>query len=167
MRIKCFTAQPEDIGALGEVETGDGARRFTLRVRRSIKDGVAAALSGISGREAAQALKGVSLYIPRSALPELAPGAEEYYQADLIGLVVRWLDEPRPDGRIVAVHNFGAGDLIEVALDEPDGAGKSRTVLLPFNRAVVPELDIGKGFVAADPPPGLIEVAPSKARNKE
>ena len=92
---------------------------------RPVKEGVAAFLSGVTDRDAAEALKGVRLFVPRSALPELPAGEEEYYLADLIGLAVRWVDGPQAEGRIVAVHNFGAGDLIEI---EPaaTAAGKCR-----------------------------------------
>lgn len=159
VRIKSFTANPEDIGALGPVETEDGGRRFTLKVTRGVKDGVAAWLSGVVDRDAAQALKGCKLYVARSALPQLAGGNGEFYRADLIGLAVRWMDAPRPDGEIVAVHNFGGGDLIEVSMPEGE---KPRTVLLPFTLEVAPEVNLAQGFVAVYPPPELIGAAKSK-----
>lgn len=163
VRIKCFTQDPEDIGALGKVETEDGTRQFTLRVTRNVKEGVAASLSGIADRDAAEALKGARLYVHRSALPELAAKDEEYYQADLIGLTVRWQDGSRPDGEIVAVHNFGAGDLIEVALAD----GKPRTVLLPFNLEIVPEVNIAQRFVTVNPPPEFVDETPAKGESEE
>lgn len=158
VRVKCFTDRPEDVGAYGPVETGDGARHFSMKVTQVLKDGVAAKLSGITDRDAAEALKGVSLYVPRSALPELAAD-EAFYHADLIGLAVQWQDGPRPDGEIAGVYNFGAGDLIEVAL-APEPGRKPQSVMLPFNLEVVIEVRMGKGdakgFVRVNPPPGLM-----------
>lgn len=158
VRIKSFTANPEDIGALGPVETEDGGRRFTLKVTRGVKkDGVAASLSGVVDRDAAQALKGCKLYVARSALPQLAN--EEFYRADLIGLAVRWADGRQSAAEVVAVHNFGAGDLLEVALTQDAGPGAvptPRTLLLPFNREVVPEVNLAGGFVVINPPPDFM-----------
>lgn len=145
VRIKCFTGRPEDVASFGPVETEDGMRRFTIRVARGLKEAVAASLSGITDRDAAEALKGVRLYVPRAALPELPAEEDEYYLADLIGLTVRWVDGPRPDGRIVEVHNFGAGDLIEIELAE--SGIKRKTLLVPFEREIVTEVKVAEGYV--------------------
>jgi len=145
VRIKCFTGRPEDVASFGPVETEDGLRRFTIKVTRGLKDGVAASVSGITDRDAAEGLKGVRLYVPRAALPELPAEDDEYYLADLIGLAVRWVEGTRPEGRIVAVHNFGAGDLIEIELAE-DGV-KRKTLLVPFERDVVTEVNVVEGHV--------------------
>lgn len=154
VRLKCFTVRPGDVGAFGPVETGDGARRFTLKVTRSVKHALVASLSGITDRAMAEALKGVRLYVPRQALPELA-GEGEFYHADLLGLSVRWLDGPRPAGEIVGVNNYGAGDVIEVALAAEPGQ-KQRTVDLPFTLEVAPEVNLIEGFVRVNPPPELM-----------
>ena len=146
VRIKCFTARPEDVAAFGPVETEDGLRRFTVKVTRSVKEGVAAALSGITDRDAAEALKGTWLYVARSALPDLPAEEEEYYLADLIGLAVRWIDGPRAEGRIIAVHNFGAGDLLEIEL--ADAGEKRETLLTPFEREVVTGVNVAEGYVS-------------------
>ncbi|MEQ1887768.1 MAG: ribosome maturation factor RimM [Alphaproteobacteria bacterium] len=146
VRIKCFTGRPMDVAAFGPVETEDGARRFTIRVIRSVKEGVSASLSGVTDRSAADALKGLRLYVPRAALPELPVEEDEYYLADLIGLAVRWIDGPPVEGRIIAVHNFGAGDLIEVALAEGSGA-KQPALLVPFDREVVTQVNVAGGYV--------------------
>ena len=145
VRIKCFTGRPEDVASFGPVETEDGVRRFTIKVTRSLKEGVAASLSGIADRDAAEGLKGVRLYVPRAALPELPVEEDEYYLADLIGLAVRWVDGARPEGRIVAVHNFGAGDLIEI--DPAADGEKRKTLLVPFEREVVTEVNVAQGHV--------------------
>ncbi len=147
VRIKCFTERPKDVDAFGPVETEDGKRRFTVKVTRSVKEGVAAVLSGITDRDAAEALKGLRLYVPRSALPVLPAEADEYYLADLIGLAVRWADGPEAEGKVVAVHNFGAGDLVEVALAAVSGT-KSQTLLVPFEREIVTQVNVGEGYIS-------------------
>lgn len=146
VRIKCFTERPKDVGAFGPVETEDAQRRFTVKVTRSVKEGVAASLSGITDRDAAQALKGSRLYVPRAVLPVLLDEEDEYYLVDLIGLAVRWADGPPEEGKVIAVHNFGAGDLVEVALAGASGV-KSQTLLLPFERKVVTQVNVAEGYI--------------------
>ena len=91
----------------------------------------------------AERLNGIELYVAREKLP--ATDEDEYYHADLIGLAaVTTADEPL--GRVVAIHNFGAGDIIEIA--PPDGA----TLLLPFTNAVVPTVDLAGGRVVIELP---------------
>ena len=166
VRIKCFTQRPQDVGAFGPVETEDGKRRFTLKVTRSVKEGVAASLSGIADRDVAEALKGVRLYVARSALPTLPEDEDEYYLADLIGLAVRWTDGPpeagakegAKEGKVIAVHNFGAGDLVEVALAGASGA-KPQTLLLPFERQVVTEVNVAGGYITVLLPQEVSEEA--------
>lgn len=145
VRIKSFTADPKDVAAFGPVETEDGARHFKLKVSRSIKDGVAASVSGVTDRDAAEALKGCMLYVSRAALPALQEDEDEFYLVDLIGLAVRWVEGPPQEGKILAVHNFGAGDLIEVATGT--GGDEKKTLLLPFEREVVPEVNLAGGYV--------------------
>ncbi len=132
--IKSFTAAPEDIGAYGALSTADGSRAFEIASARSTpKGGVVARLKGISDRNAAEALKGTDLYVARDRLPP--PSDDEFYYADLVGMTA-----VTPDGatlgEIVAVQNFGAGDLLEVRL-----AGKAKTKLIPFTDAAVPDVD--------------------------
>jgi 16S rRNA processing protein RimM len=135
--IKTFTQAAESIGAYGPLSDKGGARAFEIQSARVMAKGVVARLAGIADRNAAEALKGVELYIARERLPTAAEG--EFYHADLIGLAA--VDgEGRPVGVIVAVHNFGAGDLIEVRL-----ADSAKTELVPFTDATVPEIDIAAG----------------------
>ena len=151
LRVKAFTADPADVAAYGPVETEDG-RSFRLRVTGSPKgDFVAVRAAGIEDRNAAEALRGVRLYVPRTVLP--APEEDEFYHADLIGLaVVRQSGESL--GTVVAVQDFGAGDLLEI---RTEGGGAS--VLMPFTRETAPEIDLGAGRIVADPPPGLFDEA--------
>ncbi len=146
VRLKTFTARPEDVAAYGPVSDESGGRTFRLTVTGRRTGGVIARLDGIEDREAAEALKGLRLHVPRSALPE--PGEDEFYHADLLGLAVETTDGRRL-GRVRAVFDFGAGDVIEVAGDE--GA----PLVLPFTRRVVPVVDLAGGRLVVELPDGI------------
>ncbi|WP_333834272.1 ribosome maturation factor RimM [Rubrimonas sp.] len=142
-RVKSFTAEPEAFASYGPLETEDGARRFDARITRPVSGGFAARLSGVATREQAEALKGLRLYAARDRLPAL--DEDEFYHADLIGVEV--FDTGGASlGRVRAVQNFGAGDVIEVV-----GAGRP-VLLLPFTRAAVPTIDLSARRIVADPP---------------
>ncbi len=149
-RIKPFTADPMAIGAYGPLESEDGARRFDLKISRPIKGGVAGRLSGAATREDVEALKGVRLYVSRDALPETLD-EDEYYQADLLGMTVVDL-AGRPLGRVKAVQNFGAGDVLEVT-----GPTLKGSALLPFTREAAPHVDLTRREIVSDPPAGVFE----------
>ncbi len=149
VRLKSFCARAEDIAAYGPLWTEDGARAFTVTLTRPVSGGLAARLSGIATREEAEALRGLRLYADRAALPALPD--DEFYHADLIGLTVQDTGGAVL-GRVQAVHDHGAGDLLEIA-----GPGLKEPVLLPFTRAIVPTVDIAAGRIVADPPEGLFE----------
>ena len=148
VRIKSFTADPADIAAYGAVSDESGARRFEVKVLGQARGAVLARLSGVADRNAAEALRGVRLYVPRAALPKA--NEDEFYHADLVGLPVE-TREGAPLGTVRAVHNFGAGDLLELR----DESG--RELLLPFSAAVVPEVDLAGGRIVAVLPEGLLE----------
>jgi 16S rRNA processing protein RimM len=143
--IHSYAGAPEDIGAYGPLSDTAGARTFEIESARTTPKGVVARLKGVGDRNAAEALKGSELYVDRAKLPP--PAAEdEFYHADLIGLDA--VDtEGKVIGRIVAVQNFGAGDLIEIRL-----AGAGRTELVPFTEATVPTIDLDAGRVVVIPP---------------
>jgi 16S rRNA processing protein RimM len=146
VRLRSFTADPAAIASYGPLETEDG-RVFEIQSMRPAKDHFVATLAGIADRDAAQALVNVKLYVPRERLPE-PKEVDEFYHADLIGLSV--VDRAgRQLGTVIAVHNFGAGDLIEVR--QVEGAP---TQLLPFDAATVPEIDVAAGRMVVAPPPG-------------
>jgi 16S rRNA processing protein RimM len=132
--IKTFTAAPENIGAYGPLSDESGTRTFKLKSARATPKGVVARLQGVDDRDGAEALKGIALYIERDRLPEAAE--DEFYHADLVGLAAV-SPGGKPVGEIVAVQNYGAGDLLEIRL-----TGSSKTELVPFTDAVVPEVDI-------------------------
>ncbi|MFC6688531.1 ribosome maturation factor RimM [Jhaorihella thermophila] len=148
VRLKSFCATPEDIETYAPLCTEDGARSFYVRLMRPIKGGFAARLGGVETKEQADALRGTRLYAPRDRLPALPD--DEFYHADLIGLDV-FDTGGALLGRVKAVLNHGAGDLLEVQL-----AGQSRTVLLPFTLAAVPTVDLAARRIVADPPEGLL-----------
>ena len=144
VKIKSFTEDPEDVAAYGPVCDETGRKRFVLKIKGLVKGLVLAELEGIRDRDQAQALHGLHLYVARGALPRLEAG-ETFYQADLIGLAAED-PEGRPLGRVVAVPNFGAGDLLEVL--DPERVSQ----FYPFTRAVVPEVDVAAGRVVIRPP---------------
>ncbi|KGB82349.1 16S rRNA-processing protein RimM [Rhodovulum sp. NI22] len=147
VRLKSFCAEPEAIGDYAPLFTEDGSRSFTARISRPVKGGFAVRLSGVTTKEQAGALKGTRLFADRAALPDLPD--DEYYHADLIGMEV--LDTGgRSLGHVRAVHDHGAGDLLEI-----HGPGLKSTVLLPFTNAAVPTVDLGARRIIADPPEGL------------
>jgi 16S rRNA processing protein RimM len=149
VRLKSFCAQAEDIASYGALWTEDGRRSFAVTLLRPIAGGLSARLSGVSGKDEADALRGVQLFADRAALPALPD--DEFYHADLIGLSVQDTGGVVL-GRVLAVHDHGAGDLLEIA-----GPGFKSPVLLPFTRATVPTVDIAAGRIVADPPEGLFE----------
>jgi 16S rRNA processing protein RimM len=150
VRIKSFTDVPEAIAGYGALEDERGERQFTLRVIGSAKgDGmIIAQLSGVGDRDQAEALRGLRLYAPRAVLP--ATEEDEFYHADLVGLAAI-LNDGTKLGTVIAAHDFGAGDMIEIA--PPAG----QPVLVPFTRAAVPIVDIAGGRVVIDPPDGLFD----------
>jgi 16S rRNA processing protein RimM len=158
VRVKAFTAEPADIAAYGPVEDEAGTRRFALEVVGAAKGVVLVRVPGVADRDAAERLKGLRLYVPRAALPE--PEEEEYYHADLLGLRVE-LTDGSEFGRVRAVHDFGAGDSIEVV--RADGG----TVMVPFTRAAVPVVDLADGRLVVDPPEGLLDNRPVEAEAGE
>ena len=147
VRLKSFTAEPEDIAAYGPLETEDGARQFTVTLSGQTKNGLVVRLSGIRTKEEADALRGTKLFIDRDRLPD--PEEDEFYHADLIGMEV-FDTGGTLLGKVKAVMNHGASDLLEI-----HGPGQSNTVLLPFTREAVPTVDLASGRIVADPPDGI------------
>jgi 16S rRNA processing protein RimM len=158
MRISTFTAEPLALARYKTLLREDGSAGLTVLSARAVKDAVIAKVSGIDSKEAADALRGLRLFVPREALPE--PDEDEFYLIDLIGLsVVSVTGEAL--GRIKEVPNFGSGDLLEI---QPVRGGA--TWYLPFTREAVPEVRLAEGVVVADPP-GEIEADPNEGREPE
>ena len=143
VRIKSFTEDPAGLTAYGPLTDEAGARRFEVTVTGRTKGVLLARIAGVNDRDAAQALCGARLYVARAALPEL--DEEEYYHADLIGLDAADRDGA-PLGKVSAVHDFGAGDVLEI--ERPDG----ESLLVPFTKTAVPRVDPAGGRVVVEPP---------------
>jgi 16S rRNA processing protein RimM len=144
IKLWSFTAEPAAVADYGPFEAADG-RVIEIETLRPARDFFVARVKGIADRDAAERLRNVELFVPRARLPA-TDDADEFYHADLIGLAV--VDASgAPLGTVVALHNFGAGDIIEVRR-----ADANDTVMLPFTQAAVPQIDFGGGriVVAAD-----------------
>jgi 16S rRNA processing protein RimM len=148
LRIKSFTADPADIDAYGPVSDETGTRHFAIRVVGMIKGVVLAELDGITDRNAAEALKGLHLYVDRAQLPPA--DTDEFYHADLLGLEAR-LKDGAVLGIVTGLYDFGAGESVEIT--GPKGA----VTMVPFTTAAVPVIDLAGGTLTIDPPAGLFE----------
>jgi 16S rRNA processing protein RimM len=130
-----FTEDPMAALNYGPLETEDGARQFEIESLRPAKDFLVARLKGVDDRNAAEMLRNIDLFVPRDRLPPIEED-DTFYHADLVGL-----SAVTPDGAalgtVMAMHNFGAGDVVEIALP-----GSDRTVMVPFTDAAVPEIDL-------------------------
>jgi 16S rRNA processing protein RimM len=143
VRVKTFTEHPEALARYRGLHTEDG-RRFTVTAARRTKpDEAVLTLAEITDRKAAESLKGTELYVSRSALPAIE--AEEFYHADLIGLRAEDV-EGRVIGHVKAIHNYGAGDVIE--LERTDGGD----ILFAFTRETVPKIEIDQGRIVVAVP---------------
>jgi 16S rRNA processing protein RimM len=146
IRLQSFTADPPAIADYGPLNDRSGAKSFTLlSVRPQGKDMLVARVAGVNDRTGAEALTGIELYISRDRLPP-PEDEDEFYLADLVGLRAE-TRAGEPIGAVVAVRNFGAGDILEVA---PQAGGE--TLLFPFTKAVVPVVSVAGGRVVIEPP---------------
>lgn len=148
VRIQSHCADPADIGSYGALTDESGRRSFTIHPFGEARGQVLALIDGVTDRNAADALRGLRLYVARDALPPPAEG--QWYHVDLIGLRVVGVDG-KEYGKVLAVQDFGAGTLLEV------GDGAARSFLLPFSDQAVPTVDIAAGVVTIDPPVGLLD----------
>ncbi len=166
VRIKSFTADPDDIAAYGPVSTEDGERTYRINVTAHAKKGlIVARLDGIEDRDAAEALKGTRLYVPKSVLPE--PDDGDFYHADLIGLKAETKDGDTL-GTVKAVHNFGAGDIIEITDESGGGPGEGKEdLMVPFTLGLVPEVDLSEGRIVVAPPDVLEADGDNNAEDEE
>jgi 16S rRNA processing protein RimM len=140
LRVKSFTGDPLALGGYGPLSSKDG-RVFEVETIRAAGEVAIVRFKGVSDRSAAERLTGTELFIDRSALPP--EDEDEFYHADLVGLVVR--DEAGVEGgRVTAIQNFGGGDILEITFQGRKG------LLIPFSRASVPEVDVKAGFIRID-----------------
>lgn len=146
VKLWSFTQDPAAVATYGPLETQDGKLRFEIEALHPAKDHFVARIAGIGDRDAAEKLRNLELYISRARLPDIEE-TDTFYHADLIGLDVLTSDG-RQVGTVRAVHNFGAGDIIEIT---PIGSGEP--LMLPFNEMTVPKIDLGaKQIVIVVPP---------------
>jgi 16S rRNA processing protein RimM len=150
VRLKSFTTEPADVTRYGTLRDERGERQFELRIVGHAKGVLIATVIGVNDRNGADALRGLRLYLPRTALPPA--GEDEFYHADLIGLAAT-LADGSVIGQVSAVYDFGAGDTLEIA--RPKGP----PLVVPFTKAVVPTVDLEAGRLILDPPPGLLDEA--------
>jgi len=144
VKAKIFTALPDALTRYGALTDKTG-KRYEITAFRAGKPGEAVmSFQGITSRQAAEALKGTQLFIAREALPPT--GHDEFYHADLIGLEAQD-SEGRVIGKVAAIHNYGAGDVIEIARRSSDGSPDGDNVLLAFTRETVPVIDIAAGHI--------------------
>ena len=144
VRIQSFTDDPLALSGYGELSTNRPGLTVTIEAARTTTNVLIARLKGITDRTAAEKLNGVELYVDRAKLPEIAD-EDDFYLADLIGLDARLADGTSL-GRVLAVPNYGAGDILEI------GGPGLETRLIPFTRAAVPQVHVAQGYVVVDPP---------------
>src|SRR5436190_1267137 len=139
VRLKSFTADPLALKEYGRLQSADGTANFEIEALRPGGSHLVARLTGIADRDAAERLSGSELYVPRERLPETEP--DEFYHADLIGLLAVTPDG-REIGEVTAVHDFGAGDILELR-----SSGAGTVLMLPFTEMFVPRIDIAGGRI--------------------
>jgi 16S rRNA processing protein RimM len=149
VRLKSFTADPMAVMDYGALEAEDGTATFEIESLRPAKNHWVAQLRGVHDRNAAERLANTKLFVPRDRLPTVE--TDEFYHADLIGLAAVTTDG-RTVGSVVAIHDFGAGDILELRQE-----GKRETLMLPFTSATVPVVDIAGGRIVIDPPEGVFK----------
>jgi 16S rRNA processing protein RimM len=144
VRIKSFCTEPTDIASYGVLLSEDGSREFRITLTRPVAGGLGARIAGVTTKEAADALRGTSLHVPRDRLPSLS--GDEYYHADLIGLAAY---DTGGDllGKVIAIYNHGAGDIVEISTVRHKSA-----LLLPFTLAIVPNVDLVARRIVVDLP---------------
>jgi 16S rRNA processing protein RimM len=145
VKLWSFTEDPMAVAHYGPLETADGARCFEIEAARPAKDHLVARIAGVGDRNAAEKLRNIDLFVPRERLPPIEE-ADTFYHADLVGLAAI-SENGAALGTVVAIHNFGAGDLIEI---EPAAGGEP--LLLPFNETTVPTIDLKVGRIVVVPP---------------
>lgn len=144
VRLKSFCSTPSDIAAYGTLWSEDGLRQFRITLTKPVAGGFGARIADVSTRDEAEALRGVSLFVDREKLPSLPE--DEFYHADLIGLAA-FDTGGELLGKVTALHNHGAGDIIEISTIRHKSA-----LLLPFTKAIVPNVDVLAGRIIVDLP---------------
>ena len=148
VRLRSFTEDPQAFAQYGPLETEDRTRRLEIESMRPAKDAFIVRFRGVADRDAADVLRDMKLYVDRNRLP--AVEEEEFYHTDLVGLVAVTTTGDL-FGDVVGIHNYGAGDIIELKI-----AGSGETVMLSFDQKTFPAVDIAGGRIVVDPPAEII-----------
>jgi 16S rRNA processing protein RimM len=144
VKVFSHTQDPAAIGKFKSLVSKDGKRCFELRVVSQQKSHLIVAIEGVNDRNAAEALRHTELYVQRELLP--APKEGSYYFEDLKGLRVE-LSDGSVFGKVVELHNYGAGDIIEILCDKT-----KRTEMFSFDEMTIPVVDLDVGRVVLNPP---------------
>ncbi|WP_371397175.1 ribosome maturation factor RimM [Fretibacter rubidus] len=159
VKVKSFATTPSDIFNYGALLDQSGAPIFSPQEHRPVKDGFAVIAPEVKTREQAEALKNTKLYITRESLPE--PEEDEFYYSDLEGLSVKTVDGKNA-GTVVAIHEFGAGDMLEIKPPKKDGK-QAQSFFHPFTKLASPKVDIKSGRIIIDLK--AVEAEPEHERN--
>ena len=157
VKVKSFTEEPENLGKFGILTDKTGKKNFDIKVKHRTKEHLIVQFTSINDRNEAEALKGQNLFIFDSALPPT--NDEEFYYAQLIGLKVQKMNG-NEFGVVAGVQNFGAGDILEIL------SSNQEEFFIPFTKESVPIIDINDGFIAINPPEGLLELPIETAYNE-
>ncbi len=148
VKLKSFTSEPSSIGRYGPLQSASG-QVFEIVKLKLARDDFIASLKGVTDRNQSELLKGIELFVARDRLPKLTSG--EAYAHDLMGQNVL-LEDGSPLGKLVAMPNYGAGDLLEI-----ERAAGSETLLIPFTSAFVPQTDFSTGTITVILPDGYLD----------
>ncbi len=160
VKLWSFTQDPLAVAGYGPLESEDGARAFEIETLRSAKDHLVARIAGVNDRSAAEKLTNTDLFVPRERLPAIEE-EDTFYYADLVGCAAVTADG-KPLGTVSALHNFGAGDIIEIAL-----AAGGAPLMLSFTEATVPEVDLkAKRIVVIPPEETVVPAERSEAKDE-
>ena len=140
VKVKSFTEYDVDIDQYGPLEDEPASRKFDIKVVGHSKEILRVKIKGVDDRNMAETLVGCGLYVSRDKLPELEE--EEFYHTDLIGLDVKVADTDEIIGKVLAIYNFGAGDLLDIKIN-----GEKNSLMLPFTKLYVPEVNISDGYI--------------------
>ncbi|RCK41071.1 16S rRNA processing protein RimM [Thalassospira profundimaris] len=151
VRVKSYTVDPDNLVGYGPLFDAKGKQKFKLSPVGHVRDQLIAKIEGVNDRDGAERLRGTRLHIPRTALPDTET-EDEFYLADLVGLKAIHVDGST-FGTVRGVADFGAGDVIEIALEESRG----KVVVLPFTRAVIPDVILSERKLVVNPPEGLLQ----------
>lgn len=158
VRVKLFSDDPASLTIYGPLENADGSRRFSIKYAKPSKGVYICRIKGLMDRNEAEMMNGTKLYVDRSCLPE--PEEDAFYYCDLIGCEAR-LEDGNVLGAIVGVHDFGAGDLLDIV------PLRGPSLFIPFTKEAVPEVNLGAGYVVVVPPLGLLDKPDPEDKAKE